>query len=267
MRKKAMVSLLFCLTLLLSLAAQASASAGYVQDAAGLLTAEEQTQLEESCAAAAQNYGCGIYIVTVQDYTDYGSSVENAAEAIYAGLDLGVGEGRNGILLLLSMAERDYDLAAYGEQAHYSFTDYGKERLAGSFLDDFREDDWYGGFADFVYEAARYLEGAEEGTPVDLPGAVQTERSFGQKLPVIILVPCGLSLIVCLILRAQMKTAKRQTQAREYLAGDGVNMRIRRDLYTHSTQTVQVIPKNNNSNSGGGTTVNSGGFSHSSGKF
>lgn len=267
MRKRTVLSLLLCLTVLLAFSAQAGAEAAFIEDAAELLTADERAQLERSCAAAAEKYDCGIYIVTVPDYTEYGYSVERAAEAIYSGLGLGLGEGRDGILLLLSMAERDYDLAAYGEWANFSFTDYGKEQIARAFLDNFRGNDWYGGFSDFVREAALYLEYASGGSPVDVPGAARTERSFLQKLPVIILAPCFLALAVCLILRAQMKTAKRRTQAREYLARDGVNMRIRRDLYTHSTQTVQVIPKNNNSGGRGGTTINSGGFSHSSGKF
>ncbi len=265
MRRRFFLCVLLCLALALFAAPFACADSLYVGDAAGLLTAEERTRLESDCAAVAEAHGCGVYIVTVPDYTAYGDSVESAAEAIYNGSALGVGEERNGILLLLSMAERDYDLAAYGSFANASFTDYGKELLADSFLDNFRRDDWYGGFSDFVREAANYMEYAESGSPVDVSGARSGGMSRGQKLLIIVLVPCLIALVVCVIFRAQMKTAKKQTRAGNYVAEDGVNMRIVRDLFTHRTQTVQVIQRSRGGH--GGTIINAGGFSHHSGKF
>ena len=48
------------------------------------------------------------------------------------------------------MAERDYSLIAYGSDAHYAFTDYGKTVLENGFLDDFRRDDWNSGFSDYI---------------------------------------------------------------------------------------------------------------------
>lgn len=266
MRRKLFLCVLLCLALALFTAPLACADSLYVGDAAGLLTVEERAQLEADCAAVAEAHGCGVYIVTVPDYTAYGYSVESAAEAIYDGSALGVGGERNGILLLLSMAERDYDLAAYGSFAHTSFTDYGKELLADSFLDNFRRDDWYGGFSDFVREAAAYMDYAESGSPVDVSGARSAGMSLGQKLLIIILVPCLVALVVCVIFRAQMKTAKKQTRAANYVVEGGVNMRIVRDMFTHRTQTVQVIQRNNGGGHGG-TSINAGGFSHHSGKF
>ena len=266
MRRRFFLCVLLCLALALFAAPFACADSLYVGDAAGLLTAEERARLESDCAAVAEEYNCGVYIVTVPDYTAYGYSVEAAAEAIYNGSALGVGAERNGILLLLSMAGRDYDLAAYGSLANASFTDYGKGLLADSFLDNFRRDDWYGGFADFVRESAACLDAAEHGSPVDVPGARSAGLSLGQKLLIIFLVPCLVALIVCVIFRAQMKTAKKQTRAGSYVVEGGVNMRIARDLFTHRTQTVQVIQRSSGGGHGG-TSINAGGFSHRSGKF
>ena len=271
MRKKLFVCLLLCAVLTLSLGATAfaqSAGVQFVDDSAGLLTQEQAASLNSAAAQVAEEYGCGVYIVTVGDYRDYSQSgVEAAAEAIYSYCGLGLGDDKNGILLLLSMDDRDYDLCAYGSDAHTAFTDYGKSMLAEAFLDDFRDDDWYGGFEDYIQECDTYLYYARQGTPVDIGGADYEELSFGTKLLLSIVPSCIVALVVCLILKAQMKTARLKTEAREYIGKGGVNMRVVQDQFTHRTQTVQVIPRDNDRGGHGGTSINAGGFSHSSGKF
>ena len=84
--------------------------------------------------------------------------------------------------------------------------------------------------------------------------------------PLIIVIPLVLALAVCLVLTGQMKTAKRKTEAGDYMVPNGVEMRIVQDMFTHRTVTRQVI-QNENKGGGGGTTVNSRGFSGKSGKF
>ena len=270
MKKKLLVSLLLAVLLLLSLGGAALASGaqpGFVSDGAALLTDSQRQTLESEAAAFSAKYGCGIYIATVADYTEYGYSPADAREYIYNELGLGLGDERNGILLLLSMEDRDYDLTAYGMTAHTAFTDYGKERLADAFLDNFRNDDWYGGFMDYIRECGLYLDYAAQGTPVDIYQEPYVPPTPGEKLVIAVPIGCVVALVVCLIFRAQMKTAKKQTQAREYMDRNGVNIRVTQDSFTHRTQTVTVIRSDNDSHGGGGTYINSGGFSHSSGKF
>ena len=117
--------------------------------------------------------------------------------------------------------------------------------------------------------AGQYLEAAENGTPVDVygdSGEIDPAVSTGVNILFIVVIPCLISLAVCGIFAAQMKTARRQTGARGYISHGGVDMRVTQDQFLYNTETRQPIPQNNN-NSGGGTTVNSAGHSHSSGKF
>ena len=111
----------------------------FISDTAGVLTSEEWQDLENKAERISQEYQCGVYIVTLDDYRDFGSysSFWNFSEEFYTRYQMGIGEQRNGILLIMSMADRDYSLIAYGSDAHYSFTDYGKEVLENSFLDNF----------------------------------------------------------------------------------------------------------------------------------
>ena len=109
---------------------------------------------------------------------------------------------------------------------------------------------------------------AENGTPVDIysDDEIDPAVSAGVNILFIVVIPCLISLAVCGIFAAQMKTARRQTGARGYISHGGVDMRVTQDQFLYHTETRQPIPQNNN-NSGGGTTVNSAGHSHSSGKF
>ena len=276
MKKRFVLAMVLCIALCLAFggAAYASSAAdgslGYVNDAVGLLSLDEQQELETTAAQLAERYGCGVYVIIVEDYTDYtNGGIEDFSEAMFDHYGLGLGDDRNCLLLSLSMSERDYDLDAHGSIANRAFTDYGKEQLAQEFIDDFRYDNWFDGFRDYMSTAGQYLEVAENGTPVDEysgDSEIDPAVSAGVNILLIVGVPCLISLCVCGVFAAQMKTARRQTGARGYISHGGVDMRVTQDQFLYHTETRQPIPQNDN-NSGGGTTVNSAGHSHSSGKF
>ena len=267
MKKKSILSLLMALCLVLSLGGAALASGEmtlpYVTDAAGLLTQEEVLALEEQAEQIAEDYGCAPYILVVENFRDYEDTYDafEAGMNLYERWELGYGPEKNGLLLMLSMAERDYALVTYGSVSHRAFTDYGQDYLCEQFLDNFRNDDWAGGFRDYLDTGAWLLEQAKNGTPYDVDTA---PKGFN---PLIIVIPLALALAVCLALTAQMKTANRKTEARDYMVPNGVEMRVVQDFFTHRTVTRQVIQQNENKGGGGGTTVNSRGFSGKSGKF
>lgn len=131
--KKRIICLLAALLLLLGLSVSASAAVyANVIDTAELLSESEAEALDARCSELEQTYGCGVYLVTVDDYTAYYSadSIESFAESVFLDLGLGAGEEQDGVLLVLSMAERDYDICAHGTIGNRTFTDYGKGVLA-----------------------------------------------------------------------------------------------------------------------------------------
>ena len=72
-------------------------------------------------------------------------------------------------MILLSMEDRNYAMFVYGPKASEVFNAYGQEQLETYFLDNFRDDDWYGGFGDYIDACSNYLQLAEQGTPVSAP--------------------------------------------------------------------------------------------------
>lgn len=257
---KRTMMLLLAVLMLLTLAVPVMAAAEYVVDDADILTDGEEQELKALAVEISGRYNCDICILTVWDYRDYGSgNVRSTAEQYFTAQGLGQGSDKNGVLLLLSMAERDYALIAHGNLANTAFTDYGKEVLSEEFLDDFRYDDWYDGFYDYLDGSERFLDAAEHGKPVDV--------STGGKgvIWLVVLIPLAVAGIACGIMAATMKNARKQTHANSYIPDGGVQITGRSDRFINRTVVRQKIE--NNSSSSGGTRVNSGGFSGRSGKF
>lgn len=266
MKKKITLSLLLALCLVLSLGGMALASSQitmpHVTDAVGLLSNEEIMALEQQAGQIEDSYGCAPYILVVEDFRVYEDTTDifEAGMNLYERWELGHGPEKNGLLLILSMAERDYALVTYGSVTHQAFTDYGQDAHCEQFLDNFRNDDWAGGFRDYLDGCAWLLEQAKNGTPYDVDTA---PKGFS---PLILVIPLVLALAVCLVLTAQMKNAKRKTEAGDYMVQGGAEMRVVQDIFTHRTVTRQVI-QSENKGGGGGTTINARGFSGKSGKF
>ena len=104
--KRKLTALLLVLLLAVTLAVPALAAGDWVTDEAGLLTDQQISQLSQRAAALAQSSGIGVYIRTVDDYADYGfTDVETASYTLYHNDSLGVGDGRDGVLLLLSVSK------------------------------------------------------------------------------------------------------------------------------------------------------------------
>lgn len=258
-----LLSALLC-TLFCGAASAAQTPWGYVLDDYGVLTDSQEDALEELGRQIADTYRCGVYVIVIDDYSRYARSVEACAQRFYDDYGLGWGADRDGILLLLSMDRREYDLDAHGDFGNYAFTDYGKTYLAGYFLDNFRSNDWYGGFVDYYYTAADMLAAARDGHPVDVERR-ETEMSPLTKLLFTLVPSLAAGFIVCGASKAKMKTAVKKSDAEEYVVPGSVRLSVKEDRFLHRSRSVQVIQEH--SSGSGGTTVNSAGHSHSSGKF
>lgn len=240
----------------------------HVSDAADLLTVSEEASLEAQAQAIEDEHGFGVYMVTVYDFHNYSnSSVFDAACNIYEEYTLGVGPGDDGLLLLLSMSERDYSLITYGDFGNYAFDDYARESLTEYFLDDFGNDSWYTGFADYLEVADLYIESAEAGAPYTYDNIIMTEderyTAIAVGFGIILGLPLIIAIIVIAVLSAKMRSVAAATEAREYAIG-GLELLKHSDNYVTTTKAVIRIANN----SGGSSSIgHRGGFSGTSGKF
>ena len=121
-----------------------------VFDMEGLLTDEEYWALEDYAQNTSERQQCAVYFLSVNDFRDYGDGViYDVARQIYQENHLGMGESKDGVMLILSMADRDYCLLAHGF-GDTALTDYGKDYISEKFLDNFAHNDWYNGCMDYL---------------------------------------------------------------------------------------------------------------------
>ena len=235
---------------------QNSVKMQYVFDLSDLLSYEEWEKLETRAQDISRRHNCGVYFALVDDYTDYGDgSVYEVTWQLYHGSELGMGEKRDGIIVLLSMAERDYAMFVYGENAEYAFNEYGQEQLEEAFLDDFGDDDWYGGISHYLDTCDAYLTQAETGKPVRPASWPKILMATG--------ISCAVAGAVCFLLMRSMKSVRQKAEADTYLTQGGLQLTEQYDRYTHTTETRTKIEKNDS----GSSSESGGGGSGRSGKF
>ena len=262
---KRLISILvavFLLALLVIPVSAAETPEACVYDGEMLLTDEEYWTLEDYAQEISDLRQCAVYFVSVEDYRDYGDGdIFNVARQIFLDNDFGMGEEKDGVMLILSMADRDYSLIVHGF-GETALTDYGREYICEHFLDDFADDDWFHGVYDYLSYTDDLLSQAREGKIYDrynwITGGVLWVWSL--------ILGVVISLIVCTIQRAMMrKKVHEQTGALGYVQGD-VHITRKRDVYSHTTEVRRKIEKKD-SGSSGSHSHSSDGFSGTSGKF
>lgn len=233
----------------------------YIFDNSDLLTFDEWEKLEARAADISQRHGCGVYVAFVDDFTKYGygNDVYKTTYQLYHANELGMGENRDGIIILLSMAERDYAMFVYGTYAETAFNSYGQEKLEKAFLGNFKEDDWYGGVSNYLSTCDEYLTRADAGKPV--------RESPALLIAIAVVASCLLSGAICLFLKRSMKTVHQKVEANEYVAPGGLQLSKQYDRYTHTTEVRSKISSSDDSSSSGTSSCSGGGGSGRSGKF
>ena len=242
---------------------QSAPATPQVIDDARLLTIEQRQELNAYAAKITETYGMGIYIMSVEDFHNYGEEPQifDVLWNYYHDNSLGYGADRQGMILMLSMAERDFATFFYGEDTEYAFNGFGQAQLENYFLDDFGSDDWYDGFVDFLVASEDFMAKAAAGEPVrDNPWSLAS---------VFVLIALFVSFVVTRLLWMKMANVAAQKGAKRYQTAEGLVLTKQIDQFL--TQTIRRR-KIESSDSGSGRSGSShahsgGGGSGRSGKF
>ena len=245
------------------LAEQSAPATPYVIDDARLLTIEQRQELNTYAEKITETYGMGIYIMSVEDFHNYGEEPQifDVLWNYYHDNSLGYRADRQGMILMLSIAERDFATFFYGEDTEYAFNGFGQAQLENYFLDDFGSDDWYDGFMDFLVASEDFMAKAAAGEPVrDNPWSLAS---------VFVLIALFVSFVVTRLLWMKMANVAAQKGAKRYQTAEGLVLTKHIDQFL--TQTIRRR-KIESSDSGSGRSGSSrahsgGGGSGRSGKF
>lgn len=246
---KKIISLILIL-LLVSVPVLASSAPSIVDDAQ-LLSASEAATLAGVADQITANYHIDVVIVTVNSLGN--KTASGFADDYY---DYN-GYSEDGILLLLSMEDRDWAISTAG-RAIRIFSDRDIDNIFARISNDLGNDDYYSAFSRYLKEIQDHLYAYENGEPV-------TTKDILVKILIALLIGAAAGGITIGVMRSKMNTSRRQTDATVYMVEESYNLYRSGDLYLYST-TSKTRKQTNN---GSSTHRGSSGSSHGgrSGKF
>ena len=247
--KKRIVSFAFALLLCLAPAFLVSADRAVpnLNDEANLLTDAQEARLQQRMDEISGTYNVEIAIVTKMNIGN--ASPSRYASAYYDSNAFGYGDSRDGVLLLISMKDRDYYILTNG---------LGSKAIDGGDIDGIGDTivpylsggDYADAFDVFLDECAYQLDGEINGFPF----------AFGKNALIALGIGIVTALIATGIMKSKLKSVRRQYTATEYTRSGSMQLHHSTDRYLY--RTVNRVRRQTNSSGG---SHSSGGFRSSGG--
>jgi len=238
-----------------------------VEDGADLLTDEEEQTLIEKLDSISANQLLDVVVVTTN--TTNGKSPMEYADDFFDYNGYGMGEDKDGVLLMIDMGQRDYwiSTSGYGIEA---FTDAGIAYIGEQIVGSLGDGDYMSAFELFADLCDDFVTQAKKGNPYDVSHMPKAPFNKGLCFWISLFIGFVLSAIVNMILQAQLKTVAKENSAANYVKAGSL-------VVTHSYESMrgrrvihEVIESDSDDDtrSGGGgssTHISSSGRSHGGG--
>ena len=240
-----------------------------LKDEAGLLSDDEADSLLAQLDEISERQNCDVIVVTVASLD--GKTAESYADDYFDFNGYGLGQDRDGILLLLSMEDRDWAISTHGF-AITAFTDAGQSYMTDHFLSYISDGEYAQGFQKYAELCDQFLTQAKEGEPYDTDNLPKGSVAFVW-LPIDIVIGCIIAFFRAQGKKKRLKTVRKKVSARDYIVQGSLKARTNREILLNSVVSSSDISSSDNgsSDSGGGssTHTSSSGETHggSSGKF
>jgi len=236
-----------------------------VVDMADLLTDSDESALEEDILEVISKYGYRYDIVVVTTNSTDGKTAEEYADDYYDYNGYGYDSEYSGALLLVDMGDRAWHISTCGKGIDV-FTDRRIDKAGEDIAYRLGEGNYYNAFREFMYCADGYIESYENNDTADSVAA--PERDYLHILFVSVAGGAIVALIVCLIMKSQLKTAVKQFGAGNYIRRGSLNVQYSKDIFLYkNVSRVKIETDSGGSSSGGGssTHTSSSGRTHGGG--
>ena len=249
---KRLFTLILALALCLSFAVSVSAAQmPLLVDAADLLSDWEEAQTLHLLEQVREELQVELVIVTMDSLG--GHSADAVIEAFYDEYAYGYGPDRDGVCLLVSMAEREYRILCNNYCAR-AITPDERDGIGNDVASFLSGGDYYGAFDEFIDGCVYQIKGERNGFPFN----------FGMSLLVSLAIGFVVALIATGIMRAKLRSVRTQSAAREYIKPGSMQLTRSTDLFLYRTMDRRRKPQNTStgtrSGGGGGRHVGGGKF-------
>ena len=240
------------LAALLLLLSSAAAETSRVVDNAGMLTSSDVAILETAIADIRVTYDFDV-VLLVED-TIGGRDIAYYAADYYDYGGFGVGENRDGIMLIVVKSGRQYYILNTGRGE--KIFDYDTMiAMEDNFIPYLKVNNYTSAMGQFVKDV---LDQLATYTP-----AGRAVKRANKLLPILLGVGAAAGLVVALILKGQMRTVRRKQNAASYVRDGSFHLTRAQDLYLYTTTVRHKIQTQSSGGFHGGG--HGGGFTGSSG--
>lgn len=230
-------------------------------DNANLLSSSEEDSLLEKLDEISERQNFDVVIVTVDSLE--GKTAMNYADDFYDYNGYGMGSNNDGVLLLVSMEDRDWWMSTTGFGIT-AITDAGIDYISEQFLEYLGDDEYIEAFDTYAKLCDKFVTQAKNGEPYDVNNMPKEPFEFLMNLFGALFAGCVIALIIVLIMRSKMKSVHKKSEASDYLKQGSMAISESRDLFLYTHLDRKKIPKSNNSG-GSSTHKSSSGKTHGGG--
>nr|WP_317413029.1 TPM domain-containing protein [uncultured Solibaculum sp.] len=236
-------------------------------DQADLLTDSEEDALLMELNEISERQQCDVAVATVNSLE--GKTATAYADDFYDYNGYGMGDGDDGILLLISMENREWAITTYGF-AITAFTDEGQQYIVKKFKSDLGAGRYSEAFEEFASLCDKFLTQAKTGEPYDSSN-LPNDTVILILTPIVLLIGFLFASLIMVPMKRKLKNVQSQPSASSYIKENSIQITDSSEQFLYNT--ITKTPRSNDNNGGGysgsSTHVSSSGRSHggSSGSF
>lgn len=217
-----------------------------VYDGADLLSDAEEKALTAQINDIISKYNVDAAIATI-DSCGY-QSVDSYVEDYYDANNFGIGDTRDGVLLLISMQEREYRILSNG-LANAAIPSEDIAKISDNIVSDLSAGNYAGAFTTFLDECDYEINGEINGFPFPI-----AENGL-----IAVVAGLGAAFLTTSGMKGELKSVSKQTKARNYMKKNSMKLTNSNEFFLYRTVSKQRIPQSSGSSSrsGGGSSGSS----------
>ena len=262
--KKRILTVLFALLLCMVVVIPTFATGDLPRlvDNADLLTDSEESTLLSKLNEISERQQTDVVVVTA-DTLD-GKTPMDYADDFYDYNGYGFGADKDGVLLLVSLEDRDWWMSTTG-YGITAITDAGIEYISEKFLSDLSDGDYADAFTTYAELCDDFFTQARSGQPYDTGHMPKQPFNIARNLLIALIVGFVIALIATGVMKGKLKTVRFQSAASNYVKANSMNVTESRDMFLYTHVDRRAKPKDTDSSSGSGTHTSSSGSTHGGG--
>lgn len=230
-------------------------------DDADLLDSSEEEELESELDEISERQQFDVVVVTVNSLE--GKTSQDYADDFYDYNGYGYGSDHDGVLLLVSMEDRDWYISTTG-YGITAITDAGREYISDQFVSYLSDGEYLEAFETYANLCDEFVTQADTGEAYDSGNMPKGEYAWVLYLGIAIPVGLLIALIIVECMRRQLKSVRMQNSAENYVKKGTmiIDGKYSHFLYAQTTRRKKPEPS---TSSGSSTHVSSSGTTHGGG--